>query len=115
MFFLLIIGFLQEYYLDVWGWRWIFKRILIVSGRPPAVAVGSEANHIVGSSLTGFLTYFRRKYVDITMGSIMITGGGVGSILGVYLFKYLSMIGRLEAHNCCSLHIFFRDTRNLHA
>ena len=70
--------------------------ILIVSGIPPAVAVGSEANHIVGSSLTGFLTYFRRKYVDIRMGSIMISGGALGSILGVYLFKYLSLIGRLE-------------------
>ena len=57
------------------GGGFLTTPILIVSGIPPAVAVGSEANHIVGSSLTGFLTYFRRKYVDIRMGSIMISGG----------------------------------------
>ena len=98
LFFLLIIGFLAGIFSGMFGvgGGFLTTPILIVSGIPPAVAVGSEANHIVGSSLTGFLTYFRRKYVDITMGSIMITGGGVGSILGVYLFKYLSTIGRLE-------------------
>ena len=45
----------------------------------------------------------------------MITGGGVGSILGVYLFKYLSMIGRLEEVIAVAYIFFLRDIRNLHA
>ena len=63
---------------------------------PPAVAVGSEANHIVGSSLTGFLNYFRRKNVDLLMGGILLAGGVLGSASGVYLFRFLSLRGRIE-------------------
>ncbi len=98
LLFLLVIGFLAGILSGMFGvgGGFLTTPILIVSGIPPAVAVGSEANHIVGSSLTGFLTYFRRKNVDIRMGCIMISGGGIGSVLGVYLFKYLSIIGRLE-------------------
>ena len=98
LFFLLTIGFLAGILSGMFGvgGGFLTTPILIISGIPPAVAVGSEANHIVGSSLTGFLNYFRRKYVDITMGSIMISGGAFGSIIGVYLFRYLSSIGRLE-------------------
>ncbi len=98
LFFLLIIGFLAGILSGMFGvgGGFLTTPILIVSGIPPAVAVGSEANHIVGSSLTGFLTYFRRSNVDIRMGSIMILGGAAGSIFGVYLFKYLTVIGRLE-------------------
>ena len=98
LFFLLTIGFFAGILSGMFGvgGGFLTTPILIVSGIPPAVAVGSEANHIVGSSLTGFLTYFRRKYVDLRMGSVMIVGGGIGSIWGVYFFKYLSSIGRLE-------------------
>ena len=98
LFFLLTIGFFAGILSGMFGvgGGFLTTPILIVSGIPPAVAVGSEANHIAGSSLTGFLTYFRRKYVDLRMGSIMIMGGGIGSVLGVYFFKYLSSIGRLE-------------------
>ena len=78
------------------GGGFLTTPILIISGIPPAVAVGSEANHIVGSSLTGFLNYFRRKNVDILMGSILLIGGVFGSVFGVYFFKFLSLKGRIE-------------------
>ena len=78
------------------GGGFLTTPILILSGVPPAVAVGSEANHIVGSSLTGFLNYFRRKNVDTIMGSVLLLGGIFGSITGVYLFKFLSIRGRIE-------------------
>ena len=35
--------------------------ILILIGIPPPVAVGSEANHIAGASISGFLNHFRRN------------------------------------------------------
>ena len=78
------------------GGGFLTTPILILAGIPPAVAVGSEANHIAGSSLTGFMTYLRRQNVDLIMGSVLLIGGICGSIIGVYLFKFLSIIGRIE-------------------
>ena len=116
LFFLLIIGFLAGILSGMFGvgGGFLTTPILIVSGIPPAVAVGSEANHIVGSSLTGFLTYFRRKYVDIRMGSIMLMEGAIGIYFWVYLFKYLSIIGRLE-EVIAVLYFIFRSIRYIYA
>ena len=77
LFFLLIIGFLAGILSGMFGvgGGFLTTPILIVSGIPPAVAVGSEANHIVGSSLTGFLTYFRRKYWDAAFRGNRLLGG----------------------------------------
>ena len=63
IFFLLSIGYIAGVLSGMFGvgGGFLTTPILILSGVPPAVAVGSEANHIVGSSLTGFLNYFRRK------------------------------------------------------
>ena len=44
----------------------------------------------------------------------MISGGALGSILGVYLFKYLSLIGRLEEVIAVA-YIFFRSLRYIYA
>tara|TARA_B100000686_G_C16560067_1_gene847265 strand:+ start:1 stop:789 length:789 start_codon:yes stop_codon:yes gene_type:complete len=63
-------------------------------GIPPAVAVASEANHILAASFSGFLAHMRRLNVDFLMGSILLLGGILGSILGVFLLKYLLIIGQ---------------------
>ena len=80
IFFLLSIGFVAGVLSGMFGvgGGFLTTPILILSGVPPAVAVGSEANHIVGSSLTGFLNYFRRKNVDI----IMVRDEVIGTIAG---------------------------------
>lgn len=98
IFFLLTIGFIAGILSGMFGvgGGFLTTPILILAGIPPAVAVGSEANHIAGSSLTGFLTYFKRKNVDLLMGLVLLIGGIFGSIIGVYLFKFLSIIGRIE-------------------
>ena len=98
IFFLLSIGFVAGILSGMFGVGGgvLTTPILILSGVPPAVAVGSEANHIVGSSLTGFLNYFRRKNVDLLMGGILLAGGVLGSASGVYLFRFLSLRGRIE-------------------
>jgi uncharacterized membrane protein YfcA len=70
--------------------------MLMLLGIPPAVAVASEANHILAASFSGFLAHMRRLNVDFLMGFILLTGGIVGSILGVFLLKYLLMIGQEE-------------------
>ena len=98
IFFLLSIGFIAGILSGMFGVGGGFMTtpILILGGVPPAIAVGSEANHIVGSSLTGFLNYFRRKNVDTLMGLILLIGGILGSITGVYLFRFLAVKGRIE-------------------
>tara|TARA_X000000950_G_scaffold287826_1_gene401839 strand:- start:885 stop:1793 length:909 start_codon:yes stop_codon:yes gene_type:complete len=98
IFFLLTIGFIAGILSGMFGvgGGFLTTPILILAGIPPAVAVGSEANHIAGSSLTGFMTYLRRQNVDLIMGSVLLIGGICGSIIGVYLFKFLSIIGRIE-------------------
>jgi uncharacterized membrane protein YfcA len=98
IFFLLSIGFIAGILSGMFGVGGGFMTtpILILGGVPPAVAVGSEANHIVGSSLTGFLNYFRRKNVDTLMGLILLIGGVMGSTSGVYLFRFLAVKGRIE-------------------
>ena len=98
IFFLLSIGYLAGILSGMFGvgGGFLTTPILILSGVPPAVAVGSEANHIVGSSLTGFLNYFRRKNVDVVMGAVLLIGGVVGSATGVYLFSLLALKGRIE-------------------
>lgn len=98
IFFLLTIGFIAGILSGMFGvgGGFLTTPILIIAGIPPAVAVGSEANHIAGSSLAGFMTYFRRQNVDIKMGIILLIGGMCGSVIGVYLFKLLSIKGRLE-------------------
>ena len=98
IFFLLSIGYIAGVLSGMFGvgGGFLTTPILILSGVPPAIAVGSEANHIVGSSLTGFLNYFRRKNVDIVMGTILLLGGVIGSATGVFLFRLLSIKGRIE-------------------
>jgi len=70
--------------------------ILIFLGIPPAVAVSSQANQIVASSVSGALAHFRRKTLDVKMGLILLIGGVVGSISGVQLFGLLQRLGQID-------------------
>ena len=63
---------------------------------PPPVAVGTEANQIVASSVSGVLAHWQRGNVDFKMGFVLLLGGFFGSSLGVILFKYLQNLGQLD-------------------
>ena len=88
----LVVGFLSGMF-GVGG-GFLMTPMLMLLGIPPAVAVASEANHILAASFSGFLAHMRRLNVDFLMGFILLTGGIVGSILGVFLLKYLLIIGQ---------------------
>ena len=70
--------------------------LLFFIGIPPAVAVATEANQIVASSLSGALAHFKRRAVDLKMGVILLLGGLLGASFGVYIFKVLKEIGQVE-------------------
>ena len=90
----LVVGFLSGMF-GVGG-GFLMTPMLMLLGIPPAVAVASEANHILAASFSGFLAHMRRLNVDFLMGFILLTGGIVGSVLGVFLLKYLLIIGQEE-------------------
>ena len=78
------------------GGGFLMTPLLIFIGAPPPVGVGTEANQIVASSVSGVLAHWRRAYVDFKMGFVLLLGGFVGSSLGVILFKYLQNLGQLD-------------------
>jgi hypothetical protein len=78
------------------GGGFLMTPLLIFIGVPPAVAVGTEANQIVASSVSGVLAHMRRGNVDFKMGGVLTVGGFVGSGLGVWLFSILRGLGQVE-------------------
>ena len=78
------------------GGGFLMTPLLIFFGIPPAVAVSTEANQIVASSVSGVLAHMRRGNVDFKMGGILMVGGVIGSSLGVALFSFLQSIGQID-------------------
>ena len=78
------------------GGGFLMTPLLIFFGIPPAVAVSTEANQIVASSVSGVLAHMRRGNVDFKMGGILMAGGVIGSSLGVALFYFLQSIGQID-------------------
>ena len=76
------------------GGGFLMTPLLIFLGIPPAVAVGTEAPHVLASSVSGVLAHWRRKNVDFKMGFFLMIGGVVGSTVGVNLFKILRIFGQ---------------------
>jgi len=78
------------------GGGFLMTPLLIFLGIPPAVAVGTEAPHVLASSISGSIAHWRRKNVDIKMGIILLLGGVVGSTIGVNIFKILMKYGQID-------------------
>jgi hypothetical protein len=70
--------------------------LLIFSGIPPAVAVGTEAAQIVASSVSGAIAQYKRNNVDIKLGAVLLTGGIAGSLIGVQVVKILRQAGQFD-------------------
>lgn len=78
------------------GGGFLMTPLLFFIGIPPAVAVATEANQIVASSFSGVLAHFRRRTVDLKMGTVLLVGGLTGAALGVVIFNYLKSLGQVE-------------------
>src|SRR5210317_1917034 len=74
------------------GGGFLMTPLLIFVGIPPAVAVATEANQIVASSVSGGLAYWQRRAVDLRMGTVLLIGGLIGAALGVVVFNYLKSV-----------------------
>ena len=78
------------------GGGFLMTPLLFFIGIPPAVAVATEANQIVASAFSGVLAHFRRKTVDLRMGTVLLIGGLIGAALGVAIFNYLKSLGQVD-------------------
>jgi uncharacterized protein len=78
------------------GGGFLLTPLLIFIGVPPTVAVASSANQLVGASVSGVLAHWRRGNVDFKMGYVLLVGGLIGSLLGVWIFTLLKRLGQIE-------------------
>ncbi|HVM81173.1 MAG TPA: sulfite exporter TauE/SafE family protein [Stellaceae bacterium] len=78
------------------GGGFLLTPLLIFIGIPPAVAVASSANQLVGASVSGVIAHWRRGNVDFHMGAVLLVGGFLGSGFGVWLFALLRRVGQVE-------------------
>lgn len=78
------------------GGSFLLTPLLIFVGVPPTIAVGTQANQIVATSVSGVLAHWSRNNVDFKMGAILTIGGFAGSGLGVLLFGWLHRFGQID-------------------
>ena len=70
------------------GGGFLITPLLFFIGIPPMVAVATGANQVVASSISGVL--------DLTMGTVLMIGGMLGSAAGIWLFNLLSRRGQID-------------------
>ena len=60
------------------GAGFLLTPLLIFTGIPSAVAVGTGSMPILASSVSGAIAQYRRNNVDIKMGIVLVAGGQIG-------------------------------------
>ena len=89
-----VVGFLSGVF-GVGG-GFLMTPLLILLGISPAVAVGTQASQILASSFSGVLAHMRRGNVDVRMGLVLVIGGMLGSVIGIWLFGLLRRMGQID-------------------
>jgi uncharacterized protein len=78
------------------GGGFLMTPMLIFIGISPAVAVATSSTHIAASSFSGAMSYWRRNAIDFALAFMLLGGGIVGTVLGVWLFTTLRRLGQLD-------------------
>lgn len=90
----LAVGFLSGL-LGVGG-GFLITPLLVFLGIPIDVAVATGANQAIATSASGTVAQWQRQNVDFKMGALLFAGGVVGSVAGVWIIKWLKVIGQIE-------------------
>ena len=94
LFLSFVVGFLSGIF-GVGG-GFLMTPFLIFIGIPPTYAVANEANNILASSTSGSLTHWFKNTLDYKMGFMIVLGGMVGTIIGIFTFTYFKEIGKIN-------------------
>ena len=78
------------------GGGFLMTPFLIFLGVPPAYAVANEANNILATSISGSTTHYLKNTLDYKMGLMIVIGGIVGTLLGIWTFTYFKGIGKID-------------------
>ena len=98
IFFILILSFIVGLLSGLFGvgGGFLMTPFLIFLGIPPTYAVANEANNILASSVSGSLTHWFKQTLDYKMGLMIVSGGVVGTIIGIFTFTYFMEIGKIN-------------------
>ncbi|HEX4304232.1 MAG TPA: sulfite exporter TauE/SafE family protein [Rhizomicrobium sp.] len=78
------------------GGGFLLTPLLIFYGIPAEVAVATTSSHITASSMSGAITQWRKRAVDLKMGGVMAAGGLAGTGSGVWLFTVMRRYGQMD-------------------
>jgi uncharacterized membrane protein YfcA len=77
------------------GGGFLMTPLLIFLGVPPAVAVATQSAQITASATIGVLSAARHRALDLQLGAVLLAGGLVGTVLGVFFFA-MRRLGQLD-------------------
>jgi len=78
------------------GGGFLMTPLLIFIGIAPAVSVATVTTHMAASSFSGAISYWRRRAIDPALAAVLLSGGMVGTALGVWTFTQLRALGQLD-------------------
>jgi len=78
------------------GGGFLMTPLLIFIGILPAVAVATVSSHIAASSTSSAISYWRRKAIDMPLALMLLVGGIIGTIGGVWFFTLLRSADLLD-------------------
>ena len=78
------------------GGGFLMTPLLIFVGVAPAVAVATVSSHIVASSFSGAISYWRKRAIDMPLAMMLLSAGMIGTATGVWVFDALRALDQLE-------------------
>jgi len=78
------------------GGGFLMTPFLIFLGVPPTYAVANEANNILATSVSGSTTHYLKDTLDYKMGFMIVIGGTIGTLIGIWIFTYFKGIGKID-------------------
>jgi uncharacterized membrane protein YfcA len=78
------------------GGGFLITPLLIFTGVPAPVAVGTSTAQLVASSVSGAIAQYNRKNVDIKLGVVLVGGGLIGTVIGVEIVRILRQAGQFD-------------------
>jgi uncharacterized protein len=78
------------------GGGFLMTPLLVFTGIPSTVAVATTLSHVTASSMSGALAQWRKRAIDFAMAGVMLVGGVVGTLFGVWLFALMRRQGQMD-------------------
>jgi uncharacterized membrane protein YfcA len=78
------------------GGGFLITPLLIFTGVPAPVAVGTSTAQLVASSVSGAVAQYNRNNVDIKLGFVLLGGGFLGTVIGVEVVRILRQAGQFD-------------------